>query len=96
MFLMVLNYACDQLHRVAASRIMSLMIDNAKLRRNNEVGKYFEQMIQKTFNSLCAKWLMHNKLHLSNPRLSPSYRHIDGGSELFTIDFVDFLHARQS
>ncbi len=94
---MVLNYSCDQLRRVAASRFMSLMIDNAKVRRNDEVGKYFEQMFQKTFNLVCVNLLIHNVLHIASSLLSPSYRHIIANAHFILSLLHSFIfHLRAS
>ena len=49
MFLMVLNYSCDQLHRVAASRIMSLMINDTKVQKIFHSTKYFFNFFRNIF-----------------------------------------------
>jgi len=73
---MVLNYSCDQLHRVAASRILSLMINDTKVQKFPESSKISLKMFQKTFILVCANTLIHNALHFVTPLLSHSYRHI--------------------
>ena len=44
---MVLNYSCDQLHRVAASRILSLMINVTKVQNFSETTKLFLNFFRK-------------------------------------------------
>ena len=57
---MVLETRCDQLHRVAASRFVSLMIDNAKLQKISETTKYFLNFFRNIFKRNSQKEIESN------------------------------------
>ena len=49
MFFVVLEMFCDQLHRVAASRLLSLSFYIAKVQKILETTKYFRKFFRKKY-----------------------------------------------
>ena len=82
---------CDQLHRVAASRLLSLSFYIAKVQKNSETTKYFRKFFRKKYTKGTVPFVYPS--FMSTFLFSSFLHYLQFGNKFFVVTTLGTLNS---